>query len=265
MSLNVKITLLILTILLGRFSALQAGVAVTNGLSHEVKLAPGEKSRGKIELQNSSAKATSVKIYQTDYWFSCTGESRYDEPGNNPRSNVTWITTGATFLTLQPNETRSVDFEIAVPAGDTLKGTYWSVIMVEGMAPPDTASARRGLNISAVTRYAVQIITHIGESGISDLQFLKLELLKKEGNAALQVDMANPGERALRPALELELFDSAGVSLGKIKADRKRIYPGTSSRFLLNLQGIKPGSYTGVLVADCDEDHIYGTQVTVEL
>lgn len=257
----------IFTLLILSFTvpSIHAGIAVLNGLTHEVKLSPGEKYRGRIDIQNSSAKETSVKLYQTDYWFSSSGESRYGEPGTGARSNAGWITLSQVFQTLQGNQNQTIDFEINVPAVDSLEGTYWSVIMVEGVAPPDTAASKKGVSISSVTRYAIQIITLVGDNSRIDLQFLNISLKKEEGGPVLEVDLGNPGNTAVRPETGLELFNQEGISQGIIKADRKRIYPGTSARFMLNLAGIKPGKYTGTLVADCDEDHIFGTNVTLEL
>jgi hypothetical protein len=33
----------------------------------------------------------------------------------------------------------------------------------------------------------------------------------------------------------------------------------------LRLDGIKPGNYNGVLVADCNDDHVFGTNVSFEI
>jgi hypothetical protein len=75
----------------------------------------------------------------------------------------------------------------------------------------------------------------------------------------------NTGERLLRPELALELFDEAGNSVGVLKAESRKTFPGTSVLITLRLEGIKPGNYTGVLVADCDNDHVFGTNVSFEI
>ncbi len=265
MQLTFRISLFsFLLIFLGSFS-LEANILILNGLTHEAQLLPGEKYQGSIQVQNASNQEKSVKIYQTDYWFASTGESRHDQPGTLKRSNASWISVSQLFVTLKPNEIKSVDFEVLVPQNDSLTGTYWSVIMLEGMEPPDTTNAKTGVTINTVLRYAVQVITNIGETGTYDLEFLKLGLNRGEEGARLEVDLGNRGERVLRPEMGLELFDANGNSQGVIKAERKRIYPGTSARIVLNLAAIKPGNYSGVLIADCDEDHIFGSNVNLEL
>lgn len=241
-----------------------ANIIVLNGLTHENQVLPGESYRGTIQVQNASEKSKSVSIYLRDYWFSYTGESRHDPAGTMERSNANWISFNPALINLGPNETATVNFEVNVP-GESLSGTYWSVIMVEGIVPPDTAGHSNGVTINTAIRYAVQIVTNIGETGTSDIQFLGMELGKQAANSLLYVALENTGERVLRPELVLELFDEAGNSLGIIKADRRKTFPGTSVMITLRLEGIKPGSYNGVLVADCDDDHVFGTNVSFEI
>lgn len=153
---------------------------------------------------------------------------------------------------------------MTAPEKSDLTGTYWSIIMVEGMAPPDTTKTQKGVSINTVLRYAIQVISHIGSTGSQDLQFPKLNMVKENGNL-LQVDIENTGERAVRPEVSLELFNENGISQGIIQTDPKRIYPGTSIRSTLKLDGVKPGKYSGILVAKCDEEHIFGTNIDIEL
>lgn len=137
--------------------------------------------------------------------------------------------------------------------------------MVEGIIPPDTTKVNKGVTINTAIRYAVQIVTDIGKTGVFDIQFLGFEISKKDQNNFLNVVIENTGERQLRPEIALELFDEKGNSEGLIKSERRKTFPGTSIMTSLNLEGIKPGKYSGVLVADCDEDHVFGTNVSFEI
>ena len=242
-----------------------ANVLVINGLSHENVSQAGGQYRGQIEVQNSGTESESVRVYLRDYWFSYTGESKHDLPGTLGRSNANWIKYTPQLVTLEPGEKAFIDYEVNVPDADTLKGTYWSVIMVEGIIPPDTTASTGGVKINTAIRYAVQIITNIGETGEKDLQFLGLELSKEGEQNVLNVAVENTGESILKPEMSLEVFDAGGNSLGVFKADRRKIFPGTSIRTSIVIEGIEPGNYTAILVADCDEDHIYGTNISLEI
>lgn len=242
-----------------------ANIIVLNGLTHENQVQPGETYRGTIQVQNASEGNKSVRVYQRDYSFSYTGESNHDPAGTLERSNAAWMSVNPELIDLEPNEIATIDFEVEVPASEPLTGSFWSVIMVEGIVPPDTSDYSSGVTINTAIRYAVQIITNIGETGTSDLEFIGMELDEQEDSALLYVALENTGERMLRPGLALELFDEEGNSVGIVRAARRKTYPGTSVLISLELKGIKPGNYTGVLVADCDDDHVFGTNVSFEI
>lgn len=243
----------------------RAGIVVLNGLTHENRALSGETYRGTIQVQNTEKKGRSVRVYQRDYWFSFTGESRHDAGGTLERSNAEWISYNPEMLTLDSAEMATINFEVRVPSGDSLRGTYWSVIMVEGITPPDTIKPERGVKINTAVRYAVQVITHIGATGVSDMQFIGLELTRRGGKNVLQVALENTGERILKPTLNLELFDDGGNAVGTVYADQRKTFPGTSVLSTLILEGIKPGSYTGVLIADCGEDRLFGTNLSLDI
>ncbi|HKL34591.1 MAG TPA: hypothetical protein VJ919_18770 [Tangfeifania sp.] len=246
------------------FSSL-ASIVVLNGLTHENRAQPGETYRGTIQIQNTGKNNKSVRVYQRDYWFSYTGESKHDEAGTMERSNAGWISYNPELLTLDSSEVTTINFEVRVPGNDALRGTYWSVIMVEGITPPDTSQIESGVRINTAIRYAVQIVTNIGSSGSSDLEFLGLELARQDDQNMLYVAVENTGERILKPEMNLELFDESGNSVGVITSDQRKTFPGTSIMSSLVLEGIKPGNYNGVLVADCGEDRLYGTNLSLEI
>ena len=245
------------------FQAL-GNIVVLNGLTHETTSEAGETYREKIQIQNVGTETRSVKVYVRDYWYSFSGESRHDEPGTQDRSNANWIKFSPTLLTLKPNEKAEVSYEVTTPQDNALTGTYWSVIMVEGIVPQDT-TASSGVKILTAIRYAVQVVTNIGNTGTRDLQFVGLELAEQEGVNVLNVAVENTGQRILKPELNIELFNDQGESLGVFKAERRKTYPTTSILLEIPLAGIKPGEYNAVLVANCDEDHIFGTNITLEI
>ncbi|WP_347838903.1 hypothetical protein [uncultured Draconibacterium sp.] len=239
-------------------------IVVLNGLTHENNATPGEIYRTQIEIHNMSDEAKSVKIYSRDYYYSHTGETRHDAPGTMDRSNANWITYQPELLNLGPDEKAVVNVEVQVPESNDLSGSYWSVIMVEGVVPPDTSNTV-GVSIRTAIRYAVQVITNVGGEGVRDLTFQGLELSKNENENMISVVVQNSGEVLLKPEMSLELFDEEGNSVATLKADKRKTLPGTSIKITILLEGIKPGVYNGVLVADCGDDSIYGTNVSFEL
>jgi hypothetical protein len=257
-------TLAMLVLLLAPAKQTFADILISNGLTHEYRLTAGQKATGSIHLVNASKEIKSARLYQTDYFFNHQGESRYDPPGTLTRSNAAWINVSQLFVTLQPGEERVVEFEINLPSADTLKGTYWSVIMAEGLNAPDPGKVQQGISINTVLRYAVQIITHIEDSGERNLEFESMKLVGDADARNLEVNIKNTGERGLRPNMILELFNEQGLSQGFFRTDPKRIYPGTSAKFLVPVTGISTGNYSGVLIADCEDDYLFGTNISIE-
>ena len=260
---NFKTVFFICSVLVGLNTS--ANVLIMNGLTHEHQALQGEVKDGVIQLKNIGDSPRSVQIYQRDYWYWYTGENRHDEPGTLPRSNANWIDINPVFVTLQPDESATIEYTISVPENDTLTGTYWSVIMVEGINPPDTTATEQGIKINTVIRYAIQVITNIGDTGQRSLSFLNFNLAEYDHITELTVDIENTGERLLRPEVSVEVYNSDGEEAGVIKADKRKIYPGTSARIVLDLSKLDIGLYSGILIADCGDDYVFGSNLSLEI
>src|SRR5471032_2112473 len=122
-------------------AAASAQIAVLSSTVEEKTAVRGEKYTGTIIVSNPGAQPQVARIYQTDYRFAADGTAHYDDPGTQPRSNATWITPQATRITIPANSQVAVPYSVVVPQGDSLRGTYWSLIMVEGPTAEPTAAA----------------------------------------------------------------------------------------------------------------------------
>ncbi len=256
---------IILTTLLITVNTLLGGVAVLNGLAHEFNVTPGNTYQGKIELQNAAGTAQVVTLYQSDMSTMHTGETFYTDSITNDRSNMSWISISSLGLTLDNEEKGSIDFQITVPSSSTLSGTYWSVIMVEPRDPIHVQEDKSGYSIQSKIRYAIQIVCNIGETGTTDLKFLNISQESFNNKQYLEVDVENSGQVLIKPTLSLELFDEQGNSLPILKAEKQRIFPNSSKKFIIEIDEIKPGVYQGILIADCDTDDLFGVNITLNL
>ena len=246
----------------------RAQIAVLSSTVEEKIAAPGEKYTGTIVISNPGALPQVARIYQTDYRFASDGTAHYDDPGSSPRSNAAWITPQASRVEVPPNSQVAVPYSVAVPRADSLRGTYWSLIMVEGAPTEPSAAAavtgRPALAVGAVMRYAVQLATHIQDSGTRTVQFSAPSAVKNAtGGAALDVDMTDSGERAFRPTLWVEVYDAQGTLRAKAKQSRGLLYPGTSLHQHFDLGTLPSGTYKAVIFADTGEESVFATQFTV--
>lgn len=243
----------------------RAQIAVLTNTVEERIAGPGESYRGSIVVLNTTGIEQRVRLYQTDYGFSADGTSDFAEPGSLPRSNAGWVTPASQQLVLPPNAQMPIAYTVRVPSGGDLSGTYWSTIMVEG-AESGSPGARGGsVGLATVIRYAVQVATHIQASGTRKIQFSAPRTgTDSSGHRSLDVVLMNAGERAYRPVVWVELYDSLGELRGKAEQTRGLLYPGTSVKQSFLFADVPQGSYKAILFADTGDDAIFATQYRLD-
>lgn len=246
-----------------------AGVSVLGGLVRTKNAKPGEAFEGVILVRNDDNQPAEGRLYQTDYLFTADGKSDFALPGTTPRSNAKWFSLGASRLTLAAGETVPVNYKGKVPDSADLKGTYWSVVMVEmaASAAPEAKEEEGKATIGLRTqmRYAVQIVVEIGQTGERLLKVVDKQLVKDGGKRVFQMDVANTGERLVIPTGSLELFDTKGASIGKFESGKARIYPSCSVRHRFDLTGVPPGKYSALALLDNGDSYVVGAQYQLDL
>jgi hypothetical protein len=238
-----------------------AGLVINDGLSREHIVRPGEKAEGKIILRNTADTSQEVKIYQTDYQYSANGEVAYGEPGSLARSNAGWISLSPIRLTIPPKESVSVYYTIQMPDRPDLKGTYWSMVMVEPYSERTIeTNGKNQFGIQTIIRYGIQMVTDIGPVGTRQIRFLDKRLIYEKEKRMLQIDIDNTGERQLYPFMWVELYDEQGGKAGRFEGEKLRIYPGCSIRQRVDLTGVSKGKYKALVVVDNGDDYVVGAQ-----
>jgi hypothetical protein len=242
---------------------LQAGaqIAVVGNAVDEHEAGPGQRYLGSITVRNLTAEPQPVRIYQTDYRFSADGTSNFDSAGTVRRSNAAWIRPSASSLTIPPMADVVLSYAVTVPAIDSLRGTYWSTIMVEGQ-PRLPPQARRGqIGLGAVFRYAVQVATHLPAVGTRKVRLTRQGFLTDStGARVLDVVVENNGERAYRPNLWVELYDGRGTLRKRIEQQRGLLYPGTSVKQRFSFGALPAGVYKALVFADTGDDTVSAAQ-----
>ncbi|EKD30652.1 MAG: hypothetical protein ACD_77C00499G0002 [uncultured bacterium] len=260
-----KIYKLVLLISLLTFFPLSsiASVEVLGSLKYVHNGKPGDVITGEIKIQNNDNTEQEVKVYQTDLLYNLEENTFYDEPGSHRRSNAPWIQFSPKTVILKAKEIRTIQYEITLPKTDTLNGTYWSVIMVEGVVPIDP-NQKGNLSIRTVTRYAIQVISEIADKGRGELKFLEPTLISEGNNLFLAIDLVNNGDHYIAPEISIEVFDDAGVSVKIVTIARKGLYPSTSSRFKFDLEGLPAKkNYQLMIIAAGQENDVFGLEYTL--
>lgn len=237
-----------------------AGIQVLGSLTQEKVTAIGANYDGSILIANTGKTACRARIYQTDYLFYANGTNIYGTPGKIPSSNANWITLGSKWVTIPGNETAAVNYKVQVPQNPGLRGTYWSMLMVEAVddQPVVGAKAQNTLSLQTKIRYGIQIITHIGNTGKRQIRFLDRKLINQDGQNILQLDIENSGERALFPIVSVQLFNNDGKQIGNYRGAKIRILPTCSVRQRINLPNIPKGKYKALVIVDNGDQYVFG-------
>jgi hypothetical protein len=270
-------SILVFIVVLMVFCSLIASgqVSVIGELSQEREARPGETYSGAILIRNDTNEPQEAKIYQTDYLFHYSGTNNYGDPGSHPRSNAPWVAFSPAFVTLPPQGMTSINYTVTIPpaAAVELVGTYWSMLMVEGIpkgSPESSLPTERKkaeMGITQTIRYGIQIATHIARTGTKNIRFVNAQLVSKEekDGRLLQVDIENTGEVGIRPEVYVELFNEQGSSVGKFQGVRYRLYPATSVRQSIDLSSVLKGTYKALVVVDAGGDDVFGAQYTLKV
>ncbi|HDQ45692.1 MAG TPA: hypothetical protein ENN17_09395 [bacterium] len=242
---------------------LAAEITVLGELSHEYALQPGSRQTGVIEVMNMGEKPRTARVYQTDYTYRSDGTSRYDAPGAVARSNAGWMQISPRQFTVPGGEKMIVNYVVGVP--DTgLSGTYWSILMVEPVEEI-TPEQPEGIQIRTVIRYAVQVVTQIGNTGDRSVRFQNAQLIRQDTGRFLVLEVENDGNRFVRPAIWVEVFDVEGQFQGKFETRQSRILPGCSVRREIDVTSLSVGEYKALVIVDCGDEDIFGMNLTLKI
>lgn len=263
-----KLVKILVPIIVASFfpSHLFAGIEVLGSMIYKYSAQKGENYSIVIKVHNTGDSEQEVSIFQNDYLYDYTGASFYEEPGTNKRSNASWIQYSPKTLLLKGKESQSIRFEVTVPQDEMLVGTYWSLVMVEGVRPIDP-NAKGQLNIHESIRTAIQIITNIGKTGKGELEFIKPGIVAEGDQLFFDFVLLNTGERLISPDVSMELFDAeTGESVKLLKAPKNGMYPTTSTKWRFPLEGLpKTKTYKAIIIADGSGDDVFGLEYTLEL
>jgi hypothetical protein len=240
-----------------------ASIEVVGSLRHIQKSEKGDIYKGEIKVQNSGEAEQEVRIYQTDLLYNYEDFTYYNDPVSHNRSNANWIQYSPKTTIVAGNSTLYIQYEVTIPTSDTIIGSYWSILMVEGVNPIDPAQEGQ-FNINTVTRYAIQIVTEINDPGVGKLEFLDPILITEGDHLFLAVDMINTGNHYIVPDVSMELFDETGTSIKVLIAAKKGLFPTTSARYRFDLEGIESETtYQTVIVAAGEGEDVFGLEYTL--
>jgi hypothetical protein len=240
-----------------------SAISVNSGLFNEINSEVNNVYEGKIELYNSDDKSATAKVYINDYLFNSKGERFYNPAGTDKRSNANWIKLVNDRVTVGPKSYQAIKYTVAVPNDVTLKGTYWSIIMVEEISNESAENPSLDqkelvkISIKQVLRYGVQVANNINKKDSSiNLVFKEIKINRED--KTLDVNLENNGNLMVTPFMSLDVYDETGNFVKKVEANPFRIYPTCSVKYSLDIAELKAGTYNTIIVADDKNETILG-------
>lgn len=245
--------------------AANASLVIVNGLSHEHNVQVGLRSQGSIVIKNTATTPKRARIYKTSVTHDCEGQTSFSLKTDGPRCNSNWTQLSDNEVVIAGKQSYTLTYEIDPNPTVDQSGSYWGVIMVEEIKDLDTITPQRGVTVTSLIRYAVQIVTHFDGKGEKNLEITSVEIDTTKENNMLSVQVSNTGEFMLKPIMILELYNADGEQIYRKEVPYQKVYPGLCKLFELPFEGVAKGTYNGILVADCGDENIYGLNLELDI
>lgn len=247
----------IISALLFAFTAELQSLQVS-GLTYLNTFKPGESAQVRISLISDRDTPEMVDFKLCDYWCNSDGQHFFEENGKQLRSNAQWIKLGSHREIVNPKETRDFYFTINVPQDNTLKGSYWSVLLIEPSDALQTLNdSENGFQLHVKIRYAFHIVSNVGQ-GTPTLKILNKGIREINGKNYFVAGVANTGDWFLNPKMTVKLLDKKGKLEKSIETQTDRLYPGSSVCYQADADGISEGKYTAFLLLDNGDGRLFG-------
>ncbi len=257
--------LISLTLLLLFYAHSQASLVIVNGLSHEHTVQAGIKSQGSIVIKNTSDQARRARIYKTDVVHNCDGQTTFIEGTERDRCNSEWTLLSDNEIVIASQQSYTLTYELSPDDKIDATGSYWGVIMVEEIKDLDTIAPQRGVTVTSLIRYAIQIISNFNSEPVKDLEIIGVDIDTTKESNLVAVSVINRGNYMLKPIMILELYNDAGEQVFRTEIPYQKVYPGYCKLFELSINEVPEGTYNGILVADCGDENIYGINLEIDV
>ncbi|MEQ6122527.1 hypothetical protein [Reichenbachiella sp. MALMAid0571] len=243
-----------------------ASVSIMNGLSHMYNGNSGDVIQGQVVLVNTSDQSQRVKFELNEALFSCTSGRVFTEKSTHVQSSSTWFEGEVMEKVLSPREKYVYRFTIRIPEDPSLRGSYWTALMVSVEKPIREEIMNNGIGLNTKVRYAVGLLTNVNEFDEVTLDFEEVDLdtdSPKYKNE-LGIKIRNNGIFIEGVALVLEVYNDAGKRVAVFETDRNMVFPGVCKTYSLDISSLPAGKYECLLLADAREEFT-GTNLSLQL
>lgn len=242
-----------------------ASVVIVNGLTHVYTGSMGQTIQGEIVLVNSSNEEQRVTFSLSEAIYSCTTNRVFTNEVSHSRSSISWFDGSLMDRVLASKEEYVYRFSIKIPKDESLKGSFWSNLMIGIEKPIREEKLNQHLGLSTKIRYAVGLLTHVKRFEEVQLDFKDLQVNElTEEHKELHVQIGNETLFVEGVKLSLEVYNTAGEKILVTTTDRNMVFPGYCRAFKMNISELPKGAYECILIAEAREKFI-GTNVSLTI
>ncbi len=211
---------------------------------------PGETSSGVIKVNNGGNKPAKVTAYISDWIYKPEGDGNkvFSPPATTPLSCAKWINVFPTEFDLYPDEIRSINYTITVPAEAT--GGHYAVIFFE-----------TDLGVQDIKGMAVKVKGRVGSlvyiesqghvTRIGEVTEVKTVAPQGGNPLTMEVDFINKGNVDLTAKGTFHIIDSEGNIYARDKLEEMYTLPGDAVKRTTSWSGtLEKGEYDLILTYD---------------
>ena len=161
-----------------------------------------------VELKNIGESVITLSIYHAPANTANNGGVNLLGADAPASETSLWLTFPPLMLTLAPSESRTLPFQVEIPA-DTPSGEYMTGIVAEVVS--ETSETPTGLAVEFVQRAAVPMLFKVGEPASADMRINTLAVESDNGSQIILAELANTGDVGVKPSGVFSIHDGGGA------------------------------------------------------
>ncbi len=224
-------------------------------------LEPGEIKEAKVNVVNLSEVPVEVRIYPVDAVTTKDGAFA-PEPEDKEKVDVgAWTTISVSELSLEPNETKAVDFTLKVPENAEV-GDHMGAIIVQNKEIPE---AEKGTAMRVATRVGARIYLTVPGEMIKELELKEFSYKIEENQVVFYLTLTNKGNVRILPKGEIEIKDKGGKAVDKIKITEREVFPEDTIELPTKWEKTISGKFTALAEVSYDAEKTLTKELSFEV
>jgi P pilus assembly chaperone PapD len=228
--------------------------------SVEFQLKPGQSASRQITVENTSDKAISFVIRASDLAFDTNGNYQFKPAGTTERSCAKNLTISPNFISLNPNETATLNVMMNIPE-EQLK-TTWGLVNIRpekeftGQAA-DKGVVRAGLLITPeIAVKVLQVPPGLATEKMKLNDFKELKELSNDTVRMFAVHVLNEGEVPTKCKVYMIISNLENLQETILEPIEFSVMPETGKQVKIPMQKqLKPGNYSLAAILDYGEEY----------